>query len=353
MGNYFSDTALTQAPPVKRAAYSDRVAWILAEISRLVYEPLPIETTVTSLVKEIKSAVENGDSENIVEALIKKGIQSSVDNNLLIEILRKADFDFLESFAVDGTEAMLVKLNPYEGFDGMLILAFRGTQPSIKDVVTDLRADLVSARGGGRVHRGFFEAYQKVETQIEHALEEHEGLSLYITGHSLGGALAMVATKYLGSDSTGATYTYGCPRVADDEFFRFVKIPVYRIVNCADGVPRLPFGYGLVVWLSVIRLIPINGTKRISEWIRRKFAGYAHYGNLVFLSAPSNIIDEQGIPFSKLVVKMSPNIFWCVRIVLWRIIKTKGKAMVDDHSMNEYSQKLLAYAKRRNKRNGT
>ena len=43
MDGYFSDTALIKTPPVKRAAYSDRTAWLLAEISRLVYEPLPVK----------------------------------------------------------------------------------------------------------------------------------------------------------------------------------------------------------------------------------------------------------------------------------------------------------------------
>lgn len=157
----------------------------------------------------------------------------------------------------------------------------------------------------------------------------------------------MVTTRYLGSDSTGATYTYGCPRVADDEFYRFVKTPVYRIVNAADAVTRVPFGYGLSILLAGLRLIPINGSFWLSEWIRRKIGGYTHYGNLVFLSVPQNITDSKGVPFKGIVAKKSPNIFWRMRVVFFRLIKTLGKAGVNDHRMNEYSQKLLAYAKQR------
>ncbi len=349
MSNFFSDTALVKAPPIKRAAYSDRTAWIMAEISRLVYEPLPSEVTIKALVKEIKSAVKSGKSNDIVEALVNKMIQhESPVNVTMIDILRKASFDFIESFAVDGTEALLAKLNlDEESEEGMLVLAFRGTQPSIKDVLTDIKADLVSAPDGGRIHRGFLEAYQKVGDQIATVLIKYKKLPLYITGHSLGGALAIVATRYLGSDSTGATYTYGCPRVADDEFFLSIKTPVYRVVNAADAVTRVPFGYGLFIILSGLRLIPINGTLWLSEWIRRKIAGYTHYGNLVFLSAPKNTIDIKGVPFKGIVVKKSPNIFWRMRVVFFRLIKTFGKAGVNDHRMNEYSQKLLAYAKQR------
>ena len=354
MSNFFSDSDLVKAPPIKRAAYSDRTAWIMAEISRLVYEPLPGEVTIKALVKEIKSAVARGDADDIVEALVNKMIQhQSPVNVTMIDILRKANFDFIESFAVDGTEALLAKLNLGDESsagaerEGMLVLAFRGTQPSIKDVFTDIKADLVSAPKGGRIHRGFHEAYQKVADQIEKTLNEYKKLPLYITGHSLGGALALVATRYLGSDSTGATYTYGCPRVADDDFFLSIKTPVYRVVNAADAVARVPFGYGLSILLTGLRLIPINGTRWISEWIRRKIVGYTHYGNLVFLSAPENTIDSKGVPFEGLVVKMSPNIFWRMRVVLPRLIKTFGKAMVNDHRMNEYSKKLLAYTKKR------
>ena len=363
MSNFFSDSDLVKAPPIKRAAYSDRTAWIMAEISRLVYEPLPGEVTIKALVKEIRSAVAKGDADDIVEALVSKMIQhQSPVNVTMIDILRKANFDFIESFAVDGTEALLAKLNLGDESsagaerpacaitadrEGMLILAFRGTQPSIKDVFTDVKADLVSAPGGGRIHRGFLEAYQKVEDQIAQTLDKYKKLPLYITGHSLGGALALVATRYLGSDSTGATYTYGCPRVADDDFFLSIKTPVYRVVNAADAVARLPFGYGLSILLTGLRLIPINGTRWISEWIRRKIVGYTHYGNLVFLSAPENVVDSKGVQFEDLVVKMSPNIFWRMRVVFPRLIKTFGKAGVNDHRMNEYSQKLLAYAKLR------
>src|SRR3970040_332692 len=114
---------------------------------------LIIEAPITLLLE----ITMKGKYDDIVEALVSKMIQhQSPVNVTMIDILRKANFDFIESFAVDGTEALLAKLN----------LAFRGTQPSIKDVFTDVKADLVSAPGGGRIHRGFLEAYQKVEDQI-------------------------------------------------------------------------------------------------------------------------------------------------------------------------------------------
>jgi hypothetical protein len=349
---FFTDRELVRIPPTKRAAYSDRTAWILAEISRLVYQPLPAEMSVRSLVEAIMDAVARGEHADTVEALVTRAREVGVETgDSVADILRAASFELVQAFAVEGTEALLARLPPHAGFEGMLVLAFRGTeQDRLEDILTDARANLVPSPGGGRVHKGFLEAFRRVEQPIRAALEENKGPPVYITGHSLGGALALMATRYLGSDSTGATYTYGCPRAADDTFFRPIKTPVYRIVNAADGVARLPFGYMLSIVLSLIRLIPINGTRTLSEWLRRHFLGYTHHGSLIFLSAPPNEVDEHGVGFKGLIVRKSPDIFWRISLVLRRWIGTFGRAAITDHGMEGYCMKLLAYAQRRNRK---
>jgi triacylglycerol lipase len=347
--NYFAaGTAPTRRPPVKRAAYSDRTAWLLAEIARLVYEPLPQEVSVEALIDEIEAAVAAGEDRDALSGLIANAVRHGLsDTGPIARELRRGGFELLEAFTCDGTEAILAKLGPDEHFEGMLVLAFRGTQVNVQDIAADCKANLVSAPGGGRVHAGFLGAFECVEGRIEEALRKHEGPPVYITGHSLGGALALVATRYLSSDSTGATYTYGCPRVADDAFFASIKTPVYRIVNAADTVPRVPFGFGASLVIALVRLLPVNGTRAITEFFRRHFLGYTHYGNLVFLYAPPNTADADGIPFEGLVVKQSPNIFWCVRVIAKRLLATRWRAAAADHGIREYSQKLLAHARRR------
>ncbi len=350
MDGYFSDTALIKTPPVKRAAYSDRTAWLLAEISRLVYEPLPCEESSAGLIPAIRDAIAKGEADNVLEALISRAHSQGIQpNNVVVETLKKAKFDLVECFAENGTEAMLVQLHKHKDFSGMLVLVFRGTQPNIKDVLTDIKADLVNADAcNGRVHRGFQDAFKPLQKRIADALDQHQGLPLYITGHSLGGALALLATRLLCNDSIGACYTFGCPRVADDEFFKGIKTPVYRVVNAADGVAKVPFGYGFSFALGLLRVIPINGTFQVAEWLRKYFLGYTHYGTLVFLSDAANVKDDQGFDFKDLQVKNSPNIFWRVSIVLPRLIATRFKAAASDHAIRDYSAKLLAYAQRRN-----
>lgn len=66
-------------------------------------------------------------------------------------------------------------------------------------------------------------------------------IPIYITGHSLGGALAQIATAVFGSDQIAACYTFGSPRVGNSYFDLWVKPPSYRVMNYADIVPTVPF----------------------------------------------------------------------------------------------------------------
>lgn len=349
MASYFDAPRLLASPPVTRAAWSDRTAWIMAELARLAYEPLPAEVSVTALAARIREAVAAGDADDVVEALVRRAVDAGreVDADVA-EILRAGGLELLETFAAGGTEALLARLAPTGATPGMLVLAFRGTQPDVRDVLTDIRADLVSAPGGGRIHRGFLDAFERVHAPIAAALERHRGPPVYMTGHSLGGALALAATRYLESDGSGACYTFGAPRAADDTFFAAVKTPVYRVVNAADGVARVPFGFGLKLVLGGLRLVPLSGMFALSEFVRRHFAGYTHYGYLVFLSAAANVPDADDVPFATLEVRPSPNFFWRSRVVLTRLAASWGKAAARDHRVREYAEKLRAHALRRN-----
>ena len=66
-----------------------------------------------------------------------------------------------------------------------------------------------------------------------------------MTGHSLGGALAVIAAAELQSryNSVYSLYTFGQPRVGNDKFGQFMTgyIPLtFRIVHYADEVPHVP-----------------------------------------------------------------------------------------------------------------
>src|SRR5210317_1239959 len=91
-----------------------------------------------------------------------------------------------------------------------IVLCFRGTEPGeFSDIKADLNALPDRANNGhGWVHNGFQEEVNKIWDDILEQLEAHEGKDLLITGHSLGGAMATIATSRLG-DRVKCLYTFG------------------------------------------------------------------------------------------------------------------------------------------------
>ncbi len=66
-----------------------------------------------------------------------------------------------------------------------------------------------------------------------------------MTGHGLGGALAVIAATDIKQlyQNADAVYTFGQPRVGNDQFASYYSKTVpetYRIINYADIVPHLP-----------------------------------------------------------------------------------------------------------------
>nr|WP_255774677.1 lipase family protein [Microbulbifer zhoushanensis] len=232
----------------------------------------------------------------------------------------------------------------------VLVLCFRGTELNAWDIITDLRFPLMPAGNQGRVHTGFKRAFENVRAQIENDLLKRAQLPLYIFGHSLGGALALICTRELNPDGDGATYVYGCPRTGDQPYFRRVKTPIYRLEMGGDPVPMVPFGYGFGAVLALLRLIPLNGTLHLARWLRQKVLGYYHTGFRVFIKHAPNDPDENNFGFRKMRVDFSANIFWRMQSIwrAWLSTLPDVKGVAGFHSIRLYSDMLQAHMLRRN-----
>ncbi len=132
-------------------------------------------------------------------------------------------------------------------------LVFRGTKAG-PDGSTDLNAALggwaanldyaLTDLGGYRVHRGFAREVDAVARILREAALDHgaERKPLYITGHSAGGALAMLAARRLheaGVPVRGAV-VFSSPRVGDRAFAGSFPVPLVRLERRHDVVPHLP-----------------------------------------------------------------------------------------------------------------
>jgi hypothetical protein len=127
----------------------------------------------------------------------------------------------------------------------LAVLSFRGTD---KDDSTDLMDDINFRpqhwQGGGNVHSGFDQALQQIWPDVKAALEEFNQYEFLFTGHSLGAAMATLASAL---QTPKALYTIGSPRVGDQTFADELRaLDNHRYVDCCDIVPQLPpesFGY--------------------------------------------------------------------------------------------------------------
>ena len=110
-----------------------------------------------------------------------------------------------------------------------IVLAFRGTQvdnfwSSVLDFAVDAQFLPLPDAHGHLVHAGFNAALAEVWTPVAAHLKSEQAKRprpLWITGHSLGAALATLAANRCCDDATAGlkgAYTFGSPRVGDPRF---------------------------------------------------------------------------------------------------------------------------------------
>lgn len=168
------------------------------------------------------------------------------------------------------------------GYHELICVSFRGTSPlSADDWCTDLDLSWFNLDGIGKVHMGFLKAlglqkhsnkyawfpkeliqdkqsentfaYYKIRQVLKERLKENKNARFIVTGHSLGGALAVVFSAILAFhnelellERLEGVYTFGQPRVGNEDFCLFMKDLLgvkryFRFVYANDIVPRIPF----------------------------------------------------------------------------------------------------------------
>jgi hypothetical protein len=169
-----------------------------------------------------------------------------------------------------GMEARLISVGNTQVYiasnDDHILAAFRGTESpttidGLKDwLLTDagnllivpegrLGTDLAAAGTSARFHQGFVRAIGDIWEPFLEAIEAERKKNerpIWLTGHSLGGALALLAAWLLRRKfiAVHQVYTFGGPMIGNDEvvqaFAREFPEKIFRYVNSPDPVPKLP-----------------------------------------------------------------------------------------------------------------
>jgi triacylglycerol lipase len=146
-----------------------------------------------------------------------------------------------------GERATVFQAGQFHGFvadlENAVLVSLRGTD-TIENWLTDGRIIQVEdANYPGKVHRGFADGLRDLGPALKDCLPAATaGRPVWVTGHSLGGALAtLAAVRLLGEDYVvRAVYTYGSPRVGDVAFYEGYRPVNSRFVNNNDLVPHVP-----------------------------------------------------------------------------------------------------------------
>ena len=362
-GEYLSAYDLL-SPPLTRPAYSDRMAYVLAELADLAYYRFEDSSFLSAAVAKAESQQTAGEMTAFLTQYTKDilGRRRELGRETLAELLQDHHFELLDVIDIADTQGFVCKRDmkdesPY------VVLVFRGTENKVADWLTDARCVPV-VDGETKVHKGFLEAFSSisngqsrtVEAKVKEVLEMPKAkdakgspLPLFITGHSLGGALALLATKIVAPDVDGACYTFGAPRVANYEYFAKVKTPVYRIVNSSDIVPRVPPGALMIALVGITRAIswllrfmpPVTGLLDRLEALLDKLNGYRHFGDLRYLS------DVAEGRFHEVKLLSNPPVF--DRIMwMWKRVAKTFFVPIHCHNMSIYRKKLEHIANDRN-----
>ena len=359
---YFSTKEL-MTPPRERAAFSDRQAYVCAELSKLAYFKFEGGYKIDQVFEVIKDTIDIDDEK--LQPLIKK-IRLLLSNTpttsvggkkALAKILEGAGFVLIETFSRKGTQAFIckreIKLNGGKN-KTTAFLVYRGTEKEYQDIKTDISAKLEKVEIGNEtieIHSGYLKAFREVKEDIIKTLKETSYDQLFITGHSLGGALAMVTTLMLASDTNGACYTFGAPPIGTVNIQNRLKTPIYEIINKIDIVPRLPNPWMITVIVWLIRFLRIaaksvtfinklfaDGTwdDRLEAYID-SMTKYRHSGYISYLVGAG---DEAHLRYN---VSSFDRFRWWSEVVLKKSFRNSEK-MLTDHYIDNYISKLRAHA---------
>lgn len=168
-------------------------------------------------------------------------------------------------------------------------VAFRGTE-NARDAVSDLDVRRLDKEFGGqkvKLHSGFYKQYESLQNELHAILMTYASRidDIYMTGHSLGGALATIAAADAAAafpDKKVHCHTFGSPRAGDAAFVTWFDqhVTSVRVQNENDPVPMVPMSScfchvsnGIVITDDIV----IKDAKHDIPWFVRPLLGMAYF----------------------------------------------------------------------------
>eukprot|EP01064_Diplonema_japonicum_P010710 TRINITY_DN17946_c0_g1_i1.p1 TRINITY_DN17946_c0_g1~~TRINITY_DN17946_c0_g1_i1.p1 ORF type:complete len:1237 (+),score=163.75 TRINITY_DN17946_c0_g1_i1:82-3711(+) len=206
-----------------------------------------------------------------------------------------------------------------------IAVCFRGTDnianvktdcQMMRDIYPSMLGDASWHRELPKVHRGFLKAFQnicsEVTERLQPLLQENPETQLCITGHSLGGALAVLMAYHVKKNfqRDAMVYTFGSPRVGNASFSSIYDAAVpatFRVVNQSDVVATMPFALKGFLFKHTGREVCIDkkGNLIIEPTFIEKFIAPTKTLGLFKIGGSANILDHGLVRYAKSLSKIA------------------------------------------------
>ena len=136
----------------------------------------------------------------------------------------------------------------------LIVFSFRGSE-GLNNWIENLKfakTDHNMSCAGCKVHSGFYDCWKALKdhgmvVELRRLISTYPTAKVYMTGHSLGAAIAMLAAyelQYEFKIPVDGVYTYGQPRVGNEAFHDFYNDNsprvTWRLTHWRDPVPHVP-----------------------------------------------------------------------------------------------------------------
>ncbi|KAJ8526725.1 hypothetical protein K7X08_029202 [Anisodus acutangulus] len=183
-----------------------------------------------------------------------------------------------------------------------IVIALRGTATclewgeNVRDMLVQMPGENESTEGQPKVECGFLSLYQtggtkipslaeSVVNEVKRLIELYKGesLSISVTGHSLGAALALLVADDISTCATDAppvaVFSFGGPRVGNKGFVNRLgskNAKVLRIVNKQDVITKVP---GMFVSEAIDKKLRETGAAGVLNLLDNSMPwAYSHVG---------------------------------------------------------------------------